>query len=291
MKYRIKLFAEFASSVELKKTYESICEVDKMDNYGSDKEIYITENDDYTHAIIINFVMPELKDIPKKNVVGLEHEPTMFVVHILNKPTHLPFFFYANKYIGKFFMGDRILRQPFMEHFSYMSYNKPLRYIPIKNKLMSFIISEKNDQWFGYSYRHIMVELILKNNLPIDIYGRGTKFYKHLNDNRIKNDFIENEPYEDYEFHICIENFACERYFSEKIINPLLTNTVPIYLGCRNIKEYFGDNVIEMCGNIKEDLNLIVDVINYPEKYRRNIDVEVIKKKVSLLDNLDSIFS
>ena len=291
MKYRIKIFADFASSIELKKNYESICEVDKMDNYGVDKDIYITEHDDYTHAIIINFIMPELKDIPKKNVVGLAHEPTIFFIHSINTSYTPSIFFYAIKHIGKYFMGDRVFVEPFIEHFSYMQYNKPLRYIPIKNKLMSFIISEKNDQWFGYSYRHIMVELILKNNLPIDIYGRGTKFYKHLNDNRIKNDFIENEPYEDYAFHICIENFACERYFSEKIINPLLTNTVPIYLGCRHIKEYFGDNVIEMCGNIEKDIHLIVDIINYPEKYIRNIDVDAIKKKVSLLHNLDSIFS
>jgi hypothetical protein len=167
MKYRIKIFADFASSIELKKNYESICEVDKMDNYGVDKDIYITEHDDYTHAIIINFIMPELKDIPKKNVVGLAHEPTIFFIHSINTSYTPSIFFYAIKHIGKYFMGDRVFVEPFIEHFSYMQYNKPLRYIPIKNKLMSFIISEKNDQWFGYSYRHIMVELILKNNLPI----------------------------------------------------------------------------------------------------------------------------
>jgi len=291
MKYRIRFFADFASSEQLKKTYENINEVDKMENYGLDKDIYITSCEDYTHAIIINFGMPELKDIPKKNVVGLAHEPTIYFIYFMDKSYSPSFMFYAEKYIGKYFMGDRVFVKPFIEHFSYMLYNKPLRYIPIKNKLMSFIISEKNDHWFGYSYRHIMVELILKNRLPIDIYGRGTKYYNHLNDNRIKNDFIENEPYEDYEFHICIENFASERYFSEKIINPLLTNTVPIYLGCRHIKEYFGDNVIEMCGNIEKDIHLILDIINYPEKYRRKIDIDAIKQKVSLLRNLDNIFS
>jgi hypothetical protein len=295
MKYRIKFFADFASSVELKNTYENICETDKMDNYGEDKDIYITEHDDYTHAIIINLIMPELKDIPKNNVVGLAHEPTIFFIHLINRSYTPSIFFYAVKHIGKYFMGDRVFIEPFIEHFSYMPYNKPLSYIPIKNKLMSIIISEKNDQWFGYNYRYKMVDLILQNNLPIDIYGRGSTQFLSLNNNNhnnsIKGEFIENEPYEDYAFHICIENFACERYFSEKIINPLLTNAVPIYLGCRHIKEYFGDNVIEMCGNIEKDIHLIVDIINYPEKYRRNIDVDAIKQKVSLLHNLDSIFS
>ena len=63
-----------------------------------------------------------------------------------------------------------------------------------------------------------------------------------------------------------------------------------IKLGCRNIKEYFGDSVIIMTGNIENDIQLIVDILNYPEKYTRNIDIDAIKKKVSLLDNLDSIF-
>jgi len=46
-----------------------------------------------------------------------------------------------------------------------------------------------------------------------------------------------------------------------------------------------------MSGNIEEDIKLIKDILYYPEKYRRTIDIEMIKKKVSLLDNLDNIFS
>ena len=291
MKYRIRFFADFASSEELKKTYENINEVDKMDNYGEDKDIYITSCEDYTHAIIINFGMPELKDIPKKNVVGLAHEPTIYFIYTINKSYSPYFMLYAHKYIGKYFMGDLVFVKPFMQHYSFMPYNKPLGYIPIKNKLMSIIISEQNDHWFGYSYRHSIVDLILKNRLPIDIYGRGAKQYKQTTNDNIIGEFIENEPYIDYEFHLCIENFASERYFSEKIINPLLTNTMPIYFGCRNIKEYFGDDVIIMSGDIEKDIMLIVDILNCPEKYRRQIDINTIKNKVSLLRNLDNIFS
>lgn len=288
MKYRIKFFSDFISSEELKKIYENINEIDKMENYGIDKDIYITTHDDYTHAIIINFGMPELKNIPKTNVVGLSYEPT--TIFMTSKHTY-PMVFYTIKYIGKYFIGDRVFIEPFIENYSYMVYNKPLRYIPIKNKLMSIIISEKNGFWFGHNYRYRIVDLILKNNLPIDIYGRGSIQLLYLNNDNVKGEFVEYEPYENYLYHICIENFACERYFSEKIINPLLTNTVPIYLGCRNIKEYFGDNVILLNGDIIHDMDVIIDVLNYPDKYRRNIDVEMIKKKVSLLENLDTIFS
>jgi len=291
MKYRIKFFSDYATSDELKQTYESINEIDKMENYGKDKDIYITTENDYTHAIIINFGMPELKDISKNNVVGLGHEPTLYFVYLTNKSTNQYILLYAEKYIDKYFMGDRVFNKPFIPHFSYMPHNKPMRTVPIKNKLISIIISEKNDIWFGYCYRYKIVELILKYNYPIDIYGRGSTQFLSINNEIIKGEFVENEPYEKYEFHICIENFECDHYFSEKIINPLLTSTIPIYLGCRNIKDYFGENVIIMSGNIEKDMNLITDILYYPDKYRRIIDTNAIKNKVSLLRNLDNIFS
>ena len=197
---------------------------------------------------------------------------------------------YKSKYIGKYFIGDNVFAKPFVENYSYLLHNKPLSYIPIKTKRISFIVSQKKDYWFGYEYRYKLLNSILEGYLPIDIYGRVCK-NSNIKDARLKGVFNNNEPYEDYEFHICIENFITNAYFSEKIINPLLTNTIPIYLGCRNIKDYFGDSVIIMTGNIEEDMILIKDIINYPEKYRRNIDIEKIKKKVSLLHNLDSIFS
>lgn len=287
MKYRIKFFADFLSPEQLKKIYENTYETDKMDNYGVDKDIYITTLDDYTHAIIFNLATPNLRaGISKTNVLGLAQEPPIFIIQTANENKLK----YIINNVGKYFIGDNVFDEPFVEKYSYLFHNKPLPYIPIKTKRMSFIVSQKKEYWFGYGYRYKLLTAILNSYLPIDIYGRVCK-NGNIKDARLKGVFNSNEPYEDYEFHICIENFITNAYLSEKIINPLLTHTVPIYLGCRNIKEYFGDSVIIMTGNIEEDMILLKDIINYPEKYRRNIDIEKIKKKVSLLHNLDSIFS
>ncbi len=40
-------------------------------------------------------------------------------------------------------------------------------------------------------------------------------------------------------FHIAIENCRSRYYFTEKLLDCFLTDTVPIYWGCRNIGEYF----------------------------------------------------
>jgi hypothetical protein len=47
------------------------------------------------------------------------------------------------------------------------------------------------------------------------------------------------EIFETYMFSIVIENSRQIHYFTEKIIDCLLTKTIPIYYGCPNISDYF----------------------------------------------------
>lgn len=42
-----------------------------------------------------------------------------------------------------------------------------------------------------------------------------------------------------YRYSICVENFIDDAYFTEKILNCFALGTVPIYMGARNIDEYF----------------------------------------------------
>jgi hypothetical protein len=151
------------------------------------------------------------------------------------------------------------------------------------------MVSEKNKQQ-GHKYRHELINKILETDLPIDIYGRGCMYYSYLGDSRIKGEFKEMEPYENYEFHICIENFQSNHYFSEKITNALLCGTTPIYQGCRNIEGYFPENVIVLSGDLDKDILLLKKIIENPENYKKNIDIEVIKNRVYLLRNLDTLF-
>lgn len=291
---RIKIFSDFCDTNESKKTFETIWETHKMTNYGNEKEIYITTDDDYTHVIILNTEMPILKpNIPKENVIGLAYEPIPFLN--LNPS----FVEYANRYIYKYYIGDikgilvnnkPLNTPPFIEGYSYMLHIPPSIHVPVKKEknIMSIVISQKKYAP-GHSYRHELTQRILKSNLPIDIYGRGCPFYGN-SDKRIKGPFKEEEPYESYIYHICIENFRSNEYFSEKIINPLLYGTVPIYLGCRHIDNYFSDNIINLTGNLNIDLNIITDIVNFPIRHLKNIDCEKIKEKMNLMKNLHRIF-
>jgi uncharacterized CHY-type Zn-finger protein len=287
---KIKIFCPFSSSKSCKDIYEKINYADEILFYGKDKKYIFTERDDYTHAIIINTIMPKLL-IPKKNVIGLAFEPIYFLG--LNNI----FIEYAKKNIGKYFIGDKYdLPEPFIEHFGYMWYSIPPKEIQIKPKIMSIIVSEKLYAP-GHKYRHEFVKNIIYNNLPIDIYGRGSNIYQIQNQNskdnknyKIMGCFNDNEPYENYMFSICIENYKCRHYFSEKIITPIMFNCMPIYYGCHNIDSYVENNLI-LTGNINEDLILIKNVLQNPSMYYKNTYTEKNIKAVNLIQNLPTLFT
>lgn len=80
-----------------------------------------------------------------------------------------------------------------------------------------------------------------------------------------------------YQFHLAIENSKQENYFTEKLIDCLITKTIPIYYGCPNIEEYFDTNgwilletgepseVIQKCSVLHESYYM-----NYIETIEKN---------------------
>jgi len=284
MTMKVRFFSSFGDSACVKSIYERLCETHLIDFYGDDKKIVITNYDDYTHVIIMNTAMPMLKNIPKQNVIGLSFEPPEFL-GLTNEFIH-----YAQKYINKYFIGEKgSLPSPFIEGFGYMWHKPPINYPLIKNKIMSIMVSEKQNAP-GHIYRHKLVNAIIKSNLPIDIYGSGCKYYTSLNDKRVKGMFDNIELFENYDFHICIENFQTNHYFSEKIMDPLICSSMPIYLGCRNIKDYFNDNVILLSGNIETDMLLLSNIIKNPEQYKKHINLDEVKNRINLIKNIESLF-
>ena len=105
----------------------------------------------------------------------------------------------------------------------------------------------------------------------------------------VKGPFKDSEPYEDYLYTISIENFRSNDYFSEKVINPIMYNCSPIYVGCKNIHKYL-DDIILLSGNVSYDIGLINKILREPFKYYKKLYTEKNEKNVNLLKNIDSIF-
>lgn len=65
------------------------------------------------------------------------------------------------------------------------------------------------------------------------------------------------------QYHIAIENVCHKNYFSEKLMDCFMTETLPIYIGCLNISDFFNtkgillgyneDDIIELCNSLYPD--------------------------------------
>jgi hypothetical protein len=99
---------------------------------------------------------------------------------------------------------------------------------PKKTKKISIITSNKT-----YTKGHrkrIECALKIKKYFGehVDLFGNGF------------NSFIDKwDVLAPYEFHIAIENSVERNYFSEKITDPILAYSLPLYYGCPNITDYF----------------------------------------------------
>tara|TARA_R110002153_G_scaffold119109_1_gene264039 strand:- start:7641 stop:8393 length:753 start_codon:yes stop_codon:yes gene_type:complete len=106
-----------------------------------------------------------------------------------------------------------------------------------KNKNLSIIASHKN-----YAPGHILRHQII-HNYPEDLslYGRG---YKSI-ENKIT-------ALKDYRFSLIIENEYSNNWFTEKLIDCLVTGTVPIFWGCPNIHKFFDPRGFILFNNIDQ---------------------------------------
>jgi hypothetical protein len=79
--------------------------------------------------------------------------------------------------------------------------------------------------------------------------------------------------FEGFQFSIVLENSQQKNYFTEKIIDCLITKTIPIYWGCPNISEFFDttgwlffhnfESLLEIINNLDETYyEKFLDVIN-----------------------------
>lgn len=261
---KIRVFADFC---EFDKTiFEKI--------YGRKHEnLEFVDDDSFTHIIIINQAMPIIQNIPKKNVIGFAWEPIEFL-KVRNE-----FIEYAKKYISSYFIGKKNdLPLPFKENYGFLWHNHfstSYKEYNDKPNIMSLMVSQKRFLP-GHSYRYKLAVEIIKQNLPVDIRGRGCSVLKQYFDvPQIKEEFENDEElYRDYKYTIAIENTQSNKYISEKITNTFVHNTIPLYLGAKDVDEIFGkDCCIKLTGELEKDIEIIKNILNSPDEYKRDMKI------------------
>ena len=110
-----------------------------------------------------------------------------------------------------------------------------------KTRHMSLIASGKRDHE-GHQLRHRLVQHVHQAQLDVKVLGRGYAPFDR-----------KSEGLAPYRFSVVIENVREPNYFSEKLIDAILCETVPIYWGCPNISDFIDTAGMIICST-EEDV-------------------------------------
>lgn len=161
--------------------------------------------------------------------------------------------------IAHMFYGGR---GPWEEGDEFWNYNNLIKLDVEKTKGICSFVSNRgiNEESFPhnclYKERTNLISNIY-NKLPfIDFYGWGN--YENLKPHVGK----KWQSLKDYKFSLTIENSSERYYISEKFYDCILSNTIPIYYGCKNIKEFWPENGYIHLDNIT-DYKYIINKLTY----------------------------
>ena len=141
--------------------------------------------------------------------------------------------------------------------------------LDMKTKLLSVIDSGKTGLQ-GHNLRVDLIDKLVASDIDVDVFG---KTQRYTNSPKYKGPLPERNKaggLYDYRFNLAIENGRTDFYFSEKFCDPILCNTFPIYLGCKQISKFFPtgsyfelDPEKDMVDQVKDILSIPVNQLNY----------------------------
>jgi hypothetical protein len=226
---RVQLFSDFANSSELRNAFRS------WGNGTQYKNMEIVDDDNYTHAVIINYGRPSLK-VPKENILGLMHEP----FEILNPGHYLD---YIKDNIGTYICHDKSKYPDWPCFKEWIPFLPPWIWVKdspdfVEKKFQMSIVASEKQSYLGHQLRHEIIRRILRTNLDIHIFGNAGRMYG--SDSRIKGRVPnKSDCLLPYNYTIAIENTSYKYYVSEKFYDPLLCNCIPIYWGASEVSKVF----------------------------------------------------
>lgn len=153
-----------------------------------------------------------------------------------------------------------------------------------KTKILSTVVSNLATLT-GHKLRLKFIRYI-HNKIPIDIYGRCGK----LGFNNYKGELPPNRKDDGlypYKYSIAFENSSEYNYFTEKITDCILSETLCFYWGCPNVDEFYPDAFIRLDipanatdKHLERGLQQIRDAINNDEYTKRLPAIRAAKQKI-----------
>ena len=245
-------------------------------SHWKDLEITFNPDDYYDYHIIYN--LPHNKPAPFKNTVDKDHtfliwiEPPEVNSSIMWKP-ELDVMDKLGRIISsRTFGGSRSKYNDIITKYQQATYwMVGVNYLN-RDEVVGNITDYAN---YPVSNKNKLLSMTVSTQSYTKDQIQRQKFAKYLKDNLgDKLDLIitnkdlkdKEDTLRDYQYNITIENSSHDDYWTEKLSDPLLCMTYPIYYGCTNLSRYFDSDVCSVIDiyDFEKSLQIIKDTISVP---------------------------
>ena len=270
---KIKISSSWDSSENLTNRLIKQFKTSEIDLIG----IEFVYDDSYDIIVFFNHAT-EIVPSNKKGYI-FPHEPSWSGSHQKNIPNNITIFGFKKELynqncqisISHTFYGGR---GPWVDSLEFWCYDNLINFTPTKTKNLSSSVTDLKDsigETCLYPQRYLIHQLISNIDF-IDCYGGGDCSPKR-HDSLI-----------DYKFNLAIENEYQDNWITEKFYDSVLTETIPIYYGCKNIKEIYPEDgyiLIKDINNATEIKELLTYINNNTDEiYNQKIEgLRQIKKR------------
>lgn len=232
---KIKLFCNWTTCYNLREEFKKYFK----DNYSYDNLEFVLGGQDYN--VVINYTLEPI-DLKKTIIFQWEPKSTRN-----NWPS-----FWSNPNEDDFLKAFTIEKYHNIMCWYFNKTYKDLGYEQIqKTKVMSGIVSNLSNL-DGHIHRKNFVENYLMGNAWYEHFGRG---YNEISDKSL--------GLYPYKYTFACENSFEPNYFTEKIIDSFMSETLCFYDGCPNLEEFFNPNSFIRIDvkNPKKSLDIIKETI------------------------------
>ncbi|MBB6501687.1 glycosyltransferase family 10 domain-containing protein [Pedobacter cryoconitis] len=254
---KIKFLSNYEGSENLLRRFKA--------NYRiNDTDLSFTIANDYDYAVVFNRTDEPVNQKAKVITVIQEpswskaHEYIDFLLHSDYVLVHDPDLF---EQAHQLHIGGEVITTP-----AYMFYHDHVPYAFFdamantkKERKVSMIVSYLNKPEGNYHKRIGVLDKLLASDLDIDIYGKRLERHDRRFKGALEYKFTGLLP---YEYSIAIENSNEKNYVTEKFVDCVLCNTIPIYNGAPNISEIYDERYFRLIDldspSIVEDIKKII---------------------------------
>tara|TARA_R100001460_G_scaffold7006_1_gene18119 strand:+ start:1266 stop:2108 length:843 start_codon:yes stop_codon:yes gene_type:complete len=265
------------SSSKLKETYDKLI--------SADDDIVIVSNSEDCDYVVVQDSPDEVVD-PNKRVIFFQREPDHVGRHHYSHPN-----IFAKQCHSD---GDGWMPQTWWLSSTYDELSR-LDY-PEKNYKLSIVDSGRADLP-GHTVRLKAISEVINKVSDLHMYGNITRGRENTGLFKTSLPFRAKEKaFVDYKYSFIMENGRTPNYFSEKIVDPMLCWTTPIYWGCSEISKYFPKGSYIEIKNLNTDLGDQVNSIISSGFHEDNLEAlaearDLILNKYNLIPTIKSLIS